>query len=266
MSSEKEWLTFHNEYRSRHGSQSLQWSSELANSALEWATKLESERRVYHSSISGEGENLYYDVDGSSIPIAIRQWYDEVEYCEDLPGCESSNTQGVSVGHFRTMIWKSATHLGCAIVNTHAVCRYSSDLDDTCAIPNSMCFCPRNCFEENVPPLGGFNTSCTRKYNELERHIYIPSNDNLISDYFCTCFYASVTLSNRSEISLFYEGSKNIDIDDPWGSAYEAICSEIDCSRLSCAQNYPFEYLRSHVQHLTFHYLASFIIFFIIYV
>ena len=53
-----------------------------------------------------------------SNPIkAVDAWYNEVDDCDALPGCENPKTAGKMVGHFTAMIWKGATHFACTISN-----------------------------------------------------------------------------------------------------------------------------------------------------
>ena len=53
-----ETLKAHNEYRKRHGSVPLKWSSKLEKNARNWAHELASRGYIQHASQNEEGENI----------------------------------------------------------------------------------------------------------------------------------------------------------------------------------------------------------------
>lgn len=89
--------------------------------------------------MKGAGENLYWA--GSTTPLvedenswddAIQDWYGE----EPDWNYVTSSSDGGVVGHFTQLVWKSTTHMGCAMnvncnnkfpgfTNIVVVCRYS---------------------------------------------------------------------------------------------------------------------------------------------
>ena len=122
------WLKVHNEYRCAHGSPALEWDVAVAASAQEWANA----GNFAHSSsyalappAGPAGENLA--MGHGTLEAAVRDWYNEVDDCTTLPGCQSG-TGGAAVGHFTALIWKSSKSLGCGYnpSNRLYVCRYAN--------------------------------------------------------------------------------------------------------------------------------------------
>ncbi len=127
----KEILDAHNKYRAELNIPPLKWSDELAKHAKAWADRLAGERRMYHSSGTGEGENLWMGTSGYySLTQMVDGWGGEKRYYRDgtFPGV-SSTGNWADVGHYTQIIWRNTTEVGCAKStgggNDFFVCRYS---------------------------------------------------------------------------------------------------------------------------------------------
>lgn len=126
-----EILNAHNKYRSELNIAPLKWSEELAKHAKAWADRLASERKMYHSSGTGEGENLWMGTSGYySLTQMVDGWGGEKKYYKDgiFPGV-STTGNWADVGHYTQIIWRNTTEVGCAKStsggNDYLVCRYS---------------------------------------------------------------------------------------------------------------------------------------------
>lgn len=130
---EKVLLQFHNVERERKGAVPLGWNDTLEDQARDWAQKLAKERRMYHSTYEGRhqtGENLWAGTAGPFGPDAMMTAFlNEREYFKagQFPNV-SSTEKWQDVGHYTQIIWRSTTHVGCAIENgggfDFLVCRY----------------------------------------------------------------------------------------------------------------------------------------------
>lgn len=126
-------LQFHNTERERKGAAALRWNDILEDQARDWAQKLASEGRMYHSTYDGRyhtGENLWAGTAGRFGPDAMMNAFlNEREYFKagQFPAV-SSTGNWQDVGHYTQIIWRSTTHVGCAIENgggfEFLVCRY----------------------------------------------------------------------------------------------------------------------------------------------
>jgi len=126
-----EILNAHNRYRTELNIPPLKWSPELAKHAKVWADRLAGERRMYHSSGTGEGENLWMGTSGYySLTQMVDGWGGEKRYYKDgtFPGVSTSGNWA-DVGHYTQIIWRNTTEVGCAKStsggNDYFVCRYS---------------------------------------------------------------------------------------------------------------------------------------------
>lgn len=73
------------------------------------------------------GENLYWASWEAEPNLAVSSWYDEINFCGDMPGCKFDKT-GV-VGHFTAMIWAGATQFACTRSQAEPgliACRYGN--------------------------------------------------------------------------------------------------------------------------------------------
>merc|ERR1712212_1213074 len=77
----KACLDQHNVYRALHRKSALQWDSNLARGAQEWANKLASMGSLQHSS-GNYGENLAFAFDSRGVQNlgkeAVVRWYEEI--------------------------------------------------------------------------------------------------------------------------------------------------------------------------------------------
>jgi len=101
-------LSAHNEYRRKHGTGSLKWSSKLESKAQKWANQLAKKGYLQHEQQSEDGENIAClkgeELSGEK---ASAMWYDEIkDYNFNQQGFNSKT------GHFTQLIWESSTELG----------------------------------------------------------------------------------------------------------------------------------------------------------
>jgi hypothetical protein len=128
----QELLDAHNRYRAEVGAPPLQWSNQLAVDAQPWANYLTSLGGIQlpHSNTPGQGESLF----GGSPPGAfgltrmVDDWGSEKQSFAPGP-FTGAGFDGGMIGHYTQMIWRSTTHVGCAVandgVNEFLVCRYN---------------------------------------------------------------------------------------------------------------------------------------------
>lgn len=122
-----EVLHQHNVYRCMHGVPKLHWHGTLASRAGQWAR--EAKGQMVHSSdafrknyagFPNLGENLAYGGKRWVGPGGVDAWHDEIQYTNN--GTVSSFLP--TYGHYTQVVWKSTTHVGCAIYNKLLVCEY----------------------------------------------------------------------------------------------------------------------------------------------
>ncbi len=126
-----EILNAHNKYRTELNILPLKWSDKLAKNAKAWADRLAAQRRMYHSSGTGEGENLWMGTSGYySLTQMVDAWGGEKKFYNHgvFPNVSSSGNWA-DVGHYTQIIWSNTTEVGCAKSSgggyDHFVCRYS---------------------------------------------------------------------------------------------------------------------------------------------
>jgi len=144
----QEWLDAHNVRRACHGAENLVWDEGMETSAndyikdksWDWRKNLAPGVNPHSPGDQREncGENLAWHWASPPNRIeptsSVKDWYLEVADCKDFrrkgqrvkDGCVNPEEPGQQVGHFTALIWKTATHLGCAISSNGeaAVCRY----------------------------------------------------------------------------------------------------------------------------------------------
>lgn len=114
----------------------MQWSDKLAISARQWAEHLGAYGDIKHSYTDPldpdpEGENLWAGTRGYYSPEAmVGLWAAEKRHYK--PGIFPNNSKTgrlEDVGHYTQLMWRSSTHVGCAVTATRKedflVCRYS---------------------------------------------------------------------------------------------------------------------------------------------
>lgn len=126
-----EILKAHNRYRTELNIPPLTWSDKLAKNAQSWANRLAAERRMYHSSGTGEGENLWMGTSGKySLTQMVDIWGREKEFYKDgtFPNVSTSGNWS-HVGHYTQVIWRNTAAVGCAKSTgggyDYFVCRYA---------------------------------------------------------------------------------------------------------------------------------------------
>jgi hypothetical protein len=126
-------LAAHNRARAEAGVPPLIWDRELAAGAASYATQMSSVGRV-HAPRAGRKcvrENLLQSLPGGRSPEEmVGVWISEKRYF--VPGIfpnVSSTGNWSNVGHYTQVIWRSTTHIGCAVHSDSrydwTVCRYS---------------------------------------------------------------------------------------------------------------------------------------------
>jgi len=128
---DNEWVQLHNEKRALHGACPVVWNADVAAGMQEWVNGL---TNLQHDDSYGlappqgpAGENLAWSSGQLGAAGSVRMWYDEVNDCLTLPGCEHG-TNGAATGHFTAMVWQGVQSIGCAISSNgnFAGCRYWS--------------------------------------------------------------------------------------------------------------------------------------------
>lgn len=129
-------LAAHNRERVAAGLPPLTWSENLARSSQQWAEGLSASGELRHSEADPadpdpEGENLWAGTRGYYSPEAmVGLWIAEKRHFK--PGVFPNNSktgQLEDVGHYTQLMWRSSTHVGCAVTanprEEFLVCRYS---------------------------------------------------------------------------------------------------------------------------------------------
>jgi hypothetical protein len=122
----------HNKYRAEVGVPPIQWSSDLANHAQEWANYLTNNLLFQHSGAAGEGENLWAGTSGAfSFTQMIDTFGNEKRnFTYGAFPNVSSTGSWFDVGHYTQLVWRNTTYVGCAGADGRdgtyrLVCRYS---------------------------------------------------------------------------------------------------------------------------------------------
>jgi hypothetical protein len=127
-------LAAHNQARAEVGAPPLQWDPSLAIAAASYGPALSKIGRLVHSPRAGrenQRENLWMGSQGRYRPDEmVGAWSDEKRLFNAGMFPNVSRTGNWSdVAHYTQMIWKSTTHVGCAIYRDGAwdylICRYS---------------------------------------------------------------------------------------------------------------------------------------------
>jgi len=130
-------LAAHNEERALTGTPPLKWDTGLASDAQRWALHLSTLGELQHDTRSGQGENLSMGPAGRhSVRDFLADWIGEKAIYRNgrFPHVveETARKNGAAwekVGHYSQLVWRTTTHLGCAMVTAkdwdYLVCRYS---------------------------------------------------------------------------------------------------------------------------------------------
>ncbi|XP_065896937.1 uncharacterized protein [Dysidea avara] len=101
-------ITAHNQYRVKHNTPPLKWSSKAAMAAQRWAEQLAKQNKLQHGDHEGMGQNLAYM---SGKPMtgqeATDMWYNEIK---DYDFSNPKFTPGT--GHFTQVVWADSTEIG----------------------------------------------------------------------------------------------------------------------------------------------------------
>jgi hypothetical protein len=128
-------LAFHNRLRAQVGTPPLQWSPSLAAAAANYGPPLAAlNGPLMHSPAPlrvGQGENLWKGTAGAySLENMLGSWGGESRWFR--PGifpAVSTTGNWAHVGHYTQMIWRTTTHVGCALHRErgwdYLICRYS---------------------------------------------------------------------------------------------------------------------------------------------
>ena len=126
-------LAVHNRTRAAAGVPALSWDAQLAAGATAYAAELARRGQLVHSprqSRPGQGENLWMGSAGAYTPeFMVQSWADERRLFRagTFPNV-STTGNWADVAHYTQMIWRSTTHVGCAIQRSGRwdvlVCRY----------------------------------------------------------------------------------------------------------------------------------------------
>jgi hypothetical protein len=127
-------LASHNIERSRMGVPSLQWDPALASAAASYGPSLALMGRLQHSpreSRPGQRENLWMGTRGFYSPEQmVWSWVSERSMFRPGVFPDVSTTGNWSdVSHYTQLIWRTTTHVGCAVHGAgqweFLICRYS---------------------------------------------------------------------------------------------------------------------------------------------
>jgi len=116
----------HNEWRKRYGVAPLQWSTELAEYAQQWADELErTGMQMRHRSPNNFGENLYWCSGRPATPKAVVDAWGDEDKLYDY----EANDWWPNAGHFSQVVWHDTTEVGGAVVRHGGqelwVCNYN---------------------------------------------------------------------------------------------------------------------------------------------
>lgn len=128
-------LNSHNAARKDVGVPALFWDHNLANDARKYAIYLAKNNIFEHDPQKGvavrQGENLWMGTRGAfSYAVMADGWISEKRfYKKGIFPNNSNSGKWTDVGHYTQIIWRSTTHVGCAVAsnrqNDFLVCRYS---------------------------------------------------------------------------------------------------------------------------------------------
>ncbi|HRH61339.1 MAG TPA: CAP domain-containing protein [Chitinophagaceae bacterium] len=105
-------LDLHNKYRADVGTPPLEWSTELAAFAQDWANQLVANDCAFeHRQNSPYGENIFMGGGSWTVMDATNAWYDEIKKFDiNNPEANFSET-----GHYTQIVWRTTTKLGMGV-------------------------------------------------------------------------------------------------------------------------------------------------------
>ncbi|XP_038719539.1 pathogenesis-related protein 1C-like [Tripterygium wilfordii] len=111
----REFLTAHNEIRSRFQVPPLKWDRKLARQARRWANlRAATDCDVHNHSGSGYGENQFWGfLDHWTPTKAVQNWASEYDFY-DIKSNQCNPNQ--KCGHFTQIVWRTTERIGCARV------------------------------------------------------------------------------------------------------------------------------------------------------
>ena len=127
-------LAAHNRERTTVNIPTLVWDPALAEAAASYGPSLEALGRLDHSpraSRPGQRENLWQGTHGAFSPEQmVGSWIEEkAMFRAGVFPNVSTTANWIDVSHFTQIIWRSTTHVGCAVHETvkwdYLICRYS---------------------------------------------------------------------------------------------------------------------------------------------
>lgn len=120
-----EMIDAHNRWRQQVGVPPLNWSSELANYAQDWANQLATSGNINHRPNSRFGENIFWISGRQASPTeVVNTWGSEVrDYDYSSNGCRNV------CGHYTQVVWKNTQQVGCGAARSGNqefwVCNYN---------------------------------------------------------------------------------------------------------------------------------------------
>jgi uncharacterized protein YkwD len=126
-------LLEHNRLRILQDLKPLVWSNKLAADAAQWAEHIidKGGQRLFHSSGTGQGENLWLGTAGAYSYIEmVKSWGDEKKNFVNGTFPNVSRTGNWHhISHYSQIMWRDTREVGCALLrgggNDILVCRYS---------------------------------------------------------------------------------------------------------------------------------------------
>jgi hypothetical protein len=130
---ERRLLAAHNAERARVGVPPLRWADDLEAEARVWARELiETNRFAHDPAQHGHGENLWTGWGGRvwTPEEMVGDWIAEkAQYRHGVFPNVSRTGDWSDVGHYTQLVWRGATHVGCAVETrgdrSVLACRYA---------------------------------------------------------------------------------------------------------------------------------------------
>ena len=109
----RELLAAHNRVRAAVDVPPLEWSSQLARVAQQWAEKLVASGKLRHRPESRYGENLFA-ISGARATAAgvVADWASEAK---DYNAARNTCREGTVCGHYTQIVWRGTKKVGCGV-------------------------------------------------------------------------------------------------------------------------------------------------------